>query len=269
MPCFKPSPTSPFGTARLNGSYATEAECNEACREGACCDGATCTVKPQCQCQGAGKVFKGVGTVCEAGLCECKCGCAASGAATPDHIYATVSGGTIWDGTYVLDRMAGGTATSPQDCFRQAGLNYAAFHSGFWPDFITGSRCCCSYSTLIAKQPGCESFSPPVGDQPWFLDNSAGGFIFAAPGGSWVTLPYSLREQGGVSCCFSAYGNTLAGGSLPGLSSGGGYCSPGWSLSAGTQWVTGIQMEVFNNIPCRQTGGFGYNGPIAVVSLHA
>jgi hypothetical protein len=269
MPCYQ-STSLPGGvTTTGRTSYTTEAECLQACQEGACCEGTTCTVKPQCQCQGTGKTFKGVGTVCEAGLCECKCGCAASGAAPPDHIYATLSGGTIWDGTYVLDRMGGGTATSPQDCFRQAGLNYAAFGNGFWPDFITGSRCCCSYSTLIAKRPGCESFSPPVGDQPWFLDNSTGGFIFAAPLGAWVTLPYSLREQGGASCCFSVFGSSLAGGSLPGLSSGGGYCSPSWSSSAGTAWATASQMEIFNNIPCRKAGGFGYDGPTPVVEFHA
>ena len=268
MACYKAT-TLPSGvTTTGRTSYRTEADCLNACKEGACCEGTLCTVKPACQCQGAGKVFKGVGTTCEAGLCECKCGCAASGAAPPDHIYATISGGTMWDGTYVLDRMAGGTATSPQDCFRKAGLNYGAFGSGFWPN-LTGSQCCCSYSTLIAKRPGCESFSPPIGDQPWFLDNSAGGFIFAAPGGAWVTLPYSLREQGGVSCCFSIYGSTLAGGSLPGLSAGGGYCSPSWSSSAGTAWATGTQMEIFNNIPCRKTGGFGYDGPTPVVAFHA
>jgi len=39
------------GSGRTGGGgYATEAECNQACREGACCDGANCTVKPQCQC---------------------------------------------------------------------------------------------------------------------------------------------------------------------------------------------------------------------------
>jgi hypothetical protein len=32
-------------------SYRTEAECNQACGDGACCEGTTCTVKPQCQCQ--------------------------------------------------------------------------------------------------------------------------------------------------------------------------------------------------------------------------
>lgn len=44
--------------------FATEAECLAACKEGACCEGTTCTVKPACQCQGAGKTFKGVGTTC-------------------------------------------------------------------------------------------------------------------------------------------------------------------------------------------------------------
>jgi hypothetical protein len=51
-------------------SYKTEAECNQACKEGACCEGTTCTVKPQCQCQ------------CTTGRC---CG--------PD---TTTAGGTTW-----------------------------------------------------------------------------------------------------------------------------------------------------------------------------
>jgi hypothetical protein len=64
MACFKLSPSSPFGSARLSGSYATEADCLQACREGACCEGTTCSVKPACQCSGTGKTFKGVGTTC-------------------------------------------------------------------------------------------------------------------------------------------------------------------------------------------------------------
>jgi hypothetical protein len=54
-------------------SYKTEAECNQACKEGACCEGATCSVKPQCQCQGTGKTFQGVGTTCSPNPCGC-CG---------------------------------------------------------------------------------------------------------------------------------------------------------------------------------------------------
>jgi len=38
---------------------------------GACCEGTTCSIKPQCDCQGAGQVFKGVGTVCVNGRCPC------------------------------------------------------------------------------------------------------------------------------------------------------------------------------------------------------
>lgn len=62
------------------GGYATEADCLQACKEGACCNGTTCTVKPQCQCNAAaGEVFKGVGTVCSPNPClvcagECEFG---------------------------------------------------------------------------------------------------------------------------------------------------------------------------------------------------
>jgi len=58
------------GQTPFSGSHATEAECLAACQEGACCEGTTCSVKPQCQCQGTGKVFKGVGTVCSPNPCD-------------------------------------------------------------------------------------------------------------------------------------------------------------------------------------------------------
>jgi hypothetical protein len=71
MPCYQPSSLPSGVTTTGRTSYRTEAECNQACKEGACCEGTTCAVKPQCQCQGAGKVFKGVGTVCTPNPCGC------------------------------------------------------------------------------------------------------------------------------------------------------------------------------------------------------
>jgi hypothetical protein len=70
MPCYQ-STNLPSGvTTTGRTSYATEADCNQACKEGACCEGTSCTVKPQCQCQGTGKTFKGVGTVCAPNPCN-------------------------------------------------------------------------------------------------------------------------------------------------------------------------------------------------------
>ena len=51
MPCYQ-STSLPFGvTTTGRNSYTTQADCNQACGEGACCEGPTCRVKPQCQCQ--------------------------------------------------------------------------------------------------------------------------------------------------------------------------------------------------------------------------
>lgn len=72
MTCYQSkSLPSGFSTAGKQ-SYATEADCLNACKEGACCDGTTCSVKPQCQCQGTGQVFNGVGTTCATNPC-CTC----------------------------------------------------------------------------------------------------------------------------------------------------------------------------------------------------
>jgi hypothetical protein len=79
MPCFQQNsqPAPSTGLANVGvGSFATEADCLNACKEGACCNGTTCSVKPQCQCNAAaGEVFKGVGTVCSPNPCfPCGCG---------------------------------------------------------------------------------------------------------------------------------------------------------------------------------------------------
>jgi len=108
MPCYQ-STNLPGGvTTTGRTGYRTEAECNQACKEGACCEGTSCTVKPQCQCQGAGKVFKGVGTTCADGICSCCteagavksgsgctwcwCFCGEGAATYPRFINVTVSG---------------------------------------------------------------------------------------------------------------------------------------------------------------------------------
>ena len=55
-------------------SFLNEVDClSLGCKEGACCEGTTCTVKPECQCQGTGKAFKGVGTTCTPNPCLCCC----------------------------------------------------------------------------------------------------------------------------------------------------------------------------------------------------
>jgi len=107
MPCKQIAPTGnqrpPFRTG-----YKTEAECLQACKEGACCEGTTCSVKPQCQCGGVGKTFKGVGTTCNPNPClcctsngtpvagsgcqQCWCFCGEGAAVYPRFINVSLSG---------------------------------------------------------------------------------------------------------------------------------------------------------------------------------
>jgi hypothetical protein len=98
MTCYQ-STNLPGGvTTTGRTSYATEAECNQACKEGACCEGTVCSVKPQCQCQGDDKRFQGIGTVCAADTCQL---CTPQGFPKPNsgvsrcHCYCTVNGGTF------------------------------------------------------------------------------------------------------------------------------------------------------------------------------
>jgi hypothetical protein len=69
MPCYQSTNLPAGGSTTGRTAYATEQECLEACKEGACCQGTTCSVRPQCQCQGTGQTFHGVGTTCNPSPC--------------------------------------------------------------------------------------------------------------------------------------------------------------------------------------------------------
>jgi hypothetical protein len=115
MPCYQ-STNLPGGVSTTGRtSYATEAECNQACKEGACCEGTRCSVKPQCQCQGTGKTFSGVGTVCMPNPCTCVPGGCADFTVTINGLSRSVSIGAnqffSTQGTYPLGTtQCGGTA---------------------------------------------------------------------------------------------------------------------------------------------------------------
>lgn len=113
--------------------HRTEADCLKACKQGACCDGVTCTVKPECQCQGAGQEFKGVGTLCTpnpclcctpagvpTGVCkQCWCFCGEGKAVYPRFINVTMSG------TYKMFRIASGKQQVKEKSF-SASITLAA-----------------------------------------------------------------------------------------------------------------------------------------------
>jgi hypothetical protein len=99
MTCVQVRPTDGRYQYTTQQSYTTEAECLQACKAGACCEGTTCTVKPQCQCQGTGKTFRGVGTTCSPNPCLYVCGACNS---IPQSLTATVS--VVGGGDY-LDAM--------------------------------------------------------------------------------------------------------------------------------------------------------------------
>lgn len=124
MPCYQ-STNLPSGiTTTGRTSYATEADCLQACKEGACCEGTTCSIKPQCQCQGTGKVFKGVGTTCEPNPCDTSCKpCNGGTSPSKASVTAVVSQVTAYptsplsaatlqqylEGTYVLNKTETGS----------------------------------------------------------------------------------------------------------------------------------------------------------------
>lgn len=75
MPCYQAADFPSAASLSGRAVYKTKSECDQACKDGACCETAggvtTCSVKPQCQCQGTGKTFQGIGTTCSPNPCYC------------------------------------------------------------------------------------------------------------------------------------------------------------------------------------------------------
>lgn len=219
--------------------FRTEAECNQACGDGACCEGANCSVKPKCQCQGTGKVFQGVGTVCTPNPCECYCG-STSATAMPNSLYVVFSGGTIWDQVAVLNRLPGSSRGSWLDAMDSVGFNRTALlaFSG-----ASNYSACHSYYTIFSsgKSDNCPplSFMSRGGDfSLWTKDANATGFIILAltgysdpgritPGIGFLSVVLPARQPSGSPCCFSVNGGKTITNSL----FGSGLCDGSLSIS--------------------------------------
>lgn len=83
MPCvqLKPEPGDTIYDETSQRGFATHEACAETCNdeEGACCDGAECSVTPPCECDGPGKTYMGAGTTCSPDPCNSENYCAPVG----------------------------------------------------------------------------------------------------------------------------------------------------------------------------------------------
>jgi hypothetical protein len=144
VPCYQPTSFPPGFTTTGRTGYRTEAECNQACQEGACCEGTTCTVKPQCQCQGTGKTFQGVGTVCTPNPCDTICKPCNAGTTPSKATVTAVVDNIVLNPSptnpLTLDQLNGWLAGTYILEKTDVGIDYlVAYTFGGWPS-QTGSR---------------------------------------------------------------------------------------------------------------------------------
>lgn len=126
MPCFDENNVPPGYIAKFpdGPTYEEEADCLDACAEGACCEvDGSCNIKPQCECDTEnGAVFAGVGETCEACVPPCV---AALGDPEPSIIRFRVTApeerGPPWVSTdYPITDSSGNLAYQP---LREAGYS--------------------------------------------------------------------------------------------------------------------------------------------------
>lgn len=139
MPCKKAQGGgSPFGASGA-GPYATEEECLNACKEGACCDISDpqdpfCYIVPQCVCLQDGNTFLGVGTACVDGQCV--------GACPQTGLYVCCSGGQC----FVL--------SSPEECANGTIIPGACDCCPTDPETGTGANVCGEEGWLFVTYDG-------------------------------------------------------------------------------------------------------------------
>lgn len=225
MPCRKQSTYEGVsGSGKSGGGgYATEAACLEACKEGACCEGTTCTVKPACQCQGAGKTFSGVGTTCASNPClacnDC-CGRECGGSlaqAKCDAFYVTVK--TSCDSGSITLKEVWVNKVSGDTTFERSGT--ATFQSGH----AIGTKAL----SLSCATGNCQNVPTSSFDLPFRVDDFNG----------WVA----------IQSCFTLAVTQLCGVSLSvtHIPIAVATCC-GQPRGGGSEWI-----GYYNN--CRQLGG--------------
>lgn len=134
MPCYQQAAATFLGLdRRTQTSFATEADCLNACKEGACCEAnGTCSVEPQCQCQGTGQTFRGVGTTCTPNPCL-PCGCSPEVFQQLENLVLKLS----YSGFSYTGRLGTGDGNSC-DCNTQYGFD--AFSMGSQTSFQNAWR---------------------------------------------------------------------------------------------------------------------------------
>ena len=202
MPCYQLN-TQPQGYYKIGqGGFANEEDCLNACKEGACIESdGTCNIKPQCQCQGEGQTFEGVGTVCEP-ICSACC----PDTPLPQEISVTLEIGPV-EICYVDSFAFGGSV------FHCAASGQFAFNSTLT-------------LTLVPDSPLCAQWRHVSCDGSTRVEVIVSLLSLSDPPCSWTAqFRVSKCIGGGVfnnrNCCdqSSGYGAGLfvAGISLPGL----------------------------------------------------
>lgn len=160
------------------GGYPTEAECLNACKEGACCTGTTCSVKPQCQCQGTGQVFVGIGTTCAG----CGCNCPAvirfevSLALTN---YERQFRGSLWRGIYSFSPTTSVCEAGGFVGYISGGVYLKCDSTGFWVEVTTQYELCGITNCLKKYKSGYITLEKPTSCTRVFGACGANGYPVA------------------------------------------------------------------------------------------
>jgi len=248
MPCHQVS--SGNNALGSRPTYATEAQCLERCKEGACCQTVngvtTCSVKPQCQCQGAGKTFKGVGTTCEStnGACcrgnSCsvkpQCECQGSGntfkgvgttcSPNPCVCYCP-DGRTLVPDTLVFTLSGGVGVKLPQPCLGNVTVEESDLHALDW------------YFPQLA---GTYAFQKVNCDPRWEWHGDSGGTAAISTNGGFGQEYYDFESflvpiilPNGTSC-LTELNSSCGGGLGRRITFLNDMCSGGSRQSCGALW---------------------------------
>jgi len=241
-------------------SYTTQADCNQACKEGACCEGTACTVKPACQCVSATQKFVGIGTTCASDTCQfctangypktgsgvsrCYCYCTVNGGTIPQFVNVTVN----WSFSSTRTPYGSTTPESVSSCTRSGTItatltqqNSSPYTGCPWYELKTADYWLQAFFSLSVEG------TAEVGSVLGFINVCNTGFgapldkIVMGAGLNETFLNVLTRDTGlGTGMCFSRF----IGSSQSNSSGGQNICDnlPGWSCSSTSQvTINGFQ----------------------------
>lgn len=139
------------------GWYCVVTDGGACCEDGAAGSPPTCSIRPSCDCEGTGKVFKGVGTTCTPNPCCITCDQCPSPMCIPRYVVVQISGTIPGEVQFLPNAFFRFPSISFSETITLSGYYSSLYRCGFYQGSVENSA---SFNRLYVQLiPGAPSYA--------------------------------------------------------------------------------------------------------------